>query len=116
MPGVSCVAGDGRQRCRRPSGSYRSKGGSGWNGSLIERGLFANRPPPSRTKALAESGAAGPTGNSYGDAAGHCCFAVSGPAERCLTIETADADREANMWAFAKAALDLLEETLHGHG
>ena len=64
---------------------------------------------------LAESGAAGPTGNSYGDASGHCCFAVSGPVERCLTIETADTDREANMWAFAKAALDLLEETVAGN-
>ncbi len=65
---------------------------------------------------LAETGAAGPTGNSYGDPAGHCCFAVSGPVERQLTIGTGDADREANMWAFAKAALDLLEETVRGHG
>ena len=68
------------------------------------------------TWSLAESGAAGPTGNSYGDAPGHCCFAVSGPVERRLTIETADSDREANMWAFAKAALDLLEETLRANG
>ena len=65
---------------------------------------------------LAESGASGPTGNSYGDAPGHCCFAVSGPVERTLTIATGDADREANMWAFASAGLGLLEETLRGHG
>ena len=65
---------------------------------------------------LAESGAAGPTGNSYGDAAGHCCFAVSGPVERRLTIATGESDREANMWAFARAALGLLEETVRGHG
>ena len=64
---------------------------------------------------LAESGAAGPAGNSYGDAAGHCCFAVSGPVERRLTVETADTDREANMRAFAKAGLDLLERTIRGH-
>lgn len=68
------------------------------------------------TWALAESGAAGPTGNSYGDPAGHCCFAVTGPVERQLTVGTADADREANMWAFAKAGLGLLEETIRGHG
>ena len=68
------------------------------------------------TWSLAESGAAGPTGNSYGDAAGHCCFAVSGPVERCLTIETAAADREANMWVFARTALGLLEETVRAHG
>ena len=65
---------------------------------------------------LAESGASGPTGNSYGDAPGHCCFAVAGPVERTLTIETGDADREANMWAFAKSGLGLLEEAIRGHG
>ncbi len=61
------------------------------------------------TWGLAETGASGPTGNRYGDAAGHACFAVSGPIERTLTLETGQADREANMWTFAKAALDLLE-------
>src|SRR5690349_2987610 len=30
---------------------------------------------------LAETGASGPTGNRYGDAPGHACFAVSGPME-----------------------------------
>ncbi len=62
--------------------------------------------------ALAESGAAGPTGNRYGDAAGHCCLAVAGPAERSLTLETGSADRRANMRAFAAAALDLLRQCL----
>lgn len=64
------------------------------------------------TWGLAESGATGPTGNRYGDAPGHCCFAVSGPVERTLTIETGSADRVANMWAFARGALSLLEEAL----
>ena len=68
------------------------------------------------TWSLAESGAAGPTGSSYGDPAGHCCFAVAGPAARTLVIATGDADREANMWAFARAGLGLLEETLRGNG
>jgi nicotinamide mononucleotide (NMN) deamidase PncC len=58
---------------------------------------------------LSETGASGPTGNRYGDAAGHACIAVAGPVERVLTVETGDSDREANMWTFTKAALDLLE-------
>ena len=62
------------------------------------------------TWALSETGATGPTGNSYGDDAGHACIAVAGPVERVITLETGDADREANMWAFAHAALELLEQ------
>ena len=61
------------------------------------------------TWGLSETGASGPTGNRYGDAAGHACIAVTGPIERAITLETGSADREANMWTFAKAALDLLE-------
>ena len=61
------------------------------------------------TWALSETGASGPTGNSYGDSAGHACIAVAGPVERAITLETGDADREANMWVFTKAALELLE-------
>ncbi len=62
------------------------------------------------TWALSETGASGPTGNRYGDAAGHACIAVVGPVERAITVETGSADREANMWTFAKAALELLEQ------
>jgi PncC family amidohydrolase len=54
---------------------------------------------------LAETGAAGPTGNRYGDRAGHTCIAVAGPAESVITLETGDGDREANMWAFTRATL-----------
>ena len=64
------------------------------------------------TWGLAETGASGPTGNRYGDAAGHACIAVSGPVERVITVETRDADRERNMWAFTQAALKLLEEAV----
>ncbi|PYM90624.1 MAG: damage-inducible protein [Candidatus Rokuibacteriota bacterium] len=64
------------------------------------------------TWGLAETGATGPTGNRYGDAAGHACIAVAGPVERAVTLETGQGDREKNMWAFAKAALDLLETSL----
>ena len=62
------------------------------------------------TWALSETGASGPTGNRYGDDAGHACIAVAGPIERAITVETGDPDREANMWVFTKAALDLLEQ------
>ena len=64
------------------------------------------------TWGLAETGASGPTGNRYGDAAGHACIAVAGPVERAITVETGHGDREKNMWAFTKAALDLLETSL----
>ena len=61
---------------------------------------------------IGETGATGPTGNRYGDAAGHTCIAVVGPREKVITLETGQNDREANMWAFARAALDLLEEVV----
>jgi PncC family amidohydrolase len=64
------------------------------------------------TWGLAETGATGPTGNRYGDAAGHACLAVAGPVERSQTLETGDGDRERNMEAFAKAALELLQAAL----
>ena len=64
------------------------------------------------TWSLAEVGAAGPTGNRYGDAAGHSCIAIAGALERAITVETASSDRVANMRAFAAAALDLLAQGL----
>jgi nicotinamide-nucleotide amidase len=64
------------------------------------------------TWGLSETGASGPTGNRYGDAAGHACIAVAGPSERVITLETGSPDREANMWTFTKAALDLLAECI----
>ena len=63
---------------------------------------------------LAETGASGPTGNRYGDAPGHTCLAISGPREAVMTLETESDDREANMYAFAEAALDLLDRTVQG--
>ena len=60
------------------------------------------------TWGLAETGASGPTGNRYGDAPGHACLAVSGRLELVTTLETGSSDREANMWRFARAALELL--------
>jgi len=64
------------------------------------------------TWGLAETGAAGPTGNRYGDPAGHTCIAVAGPAEAVLTLRTGSDDREANMRAFALKALETFEAAL----
>ncbi|MCA3376154.1 MAG: CinA family protein, partial [Roseomonas sp.] len=62
---------------------------------------------------LAETGAAGPTGNRYGDAAGHSCIAVVGSGvERVITLETGSADRRANMYRFAQGAFGLAIRTV----
>jgi nicotinamide-nucleotide amidase len=57
---------------------------------------------------ISETGATGPTGNRYGDAAGHSCMAVAGAAIKVITLETGSNDRSDNMQAFAKTALELL--------
>lgn len=64
------------------------------------------------TWGLAETGASGPSGNRYGDAAGHACIAVSGPVEEVITVETGSEDREANMREFTRRALTLLQDCL----
>ena len=64
------------------------------------------------TWGLSETGATGPSGNRYGDAAGHSCMAVVGPIQRAITLETGSADRRANMEAFAKRALELFYEVI----
>jgi len=63
---------------------------------------------------LCETGASGPGGNMYGDAAGHTCVAVVGPGglEFSRTLETGLDDREDNMRRFALDALDLLHAAL----
>jgi len=66
------------------------------------------------TWAVAETGATGPSGNSYGDAAGHACIAVDGPVPLSRVLATGSADRVANMHLFAAAALALLEKALRG--
>jgi len=62
--------------------------------------------------AIGESGAAGPSGNRYGDPAGHVALAVVGLGRATRMVQTGNDDREANMWAFAQAALDLLYDTV----
>ena len=61
---------------------------------------------------LSETGATGPTGNRYGDAAGHSCMAVAGPEQSVTTLETGSDDRLANMHVFAATALNMLLQNL----
>ncbi len=68
------------------------------------------------TWGLSETGATGPSGNRYGDAAGHCCIAISGPSEKVLTIETGRSDRRGNMHTFAARALSELLAVLERDG
>jgi nicotinamide-nucleotide amidase len=61
---------------------------------------------------LSETGATGPTGNRYGDAAGHGCMAIAGPQTSVITLETGSNDRQGNMQVFAATALKLLLQNL----
>ncbi len=61
---------------------------------------------------VAETGAAGPAGNRYGDESGHTCIAVCGPVNKVLTLETGLLDREQNMWLFTEKTLLTLEECI----
>lgn len=62
---------------------------------------------------VCETGASGPEGNGYGDAAGHVCAAISGAStQQAGTLETGLADRKENMYLFAEFALQLLDEQL----
>jgi len=65
------------------------------------------------TWGLGETGAAGPTGNRYGDPAGHTCIALAGATRSSMTLRTNRSERLENMYAFAAAALKLLEEALN---
>ena len=61
---------------------------------------------------LSETGATGPTGNRYGDPAGHSCIAVAGLEPLAMTLETGSSDRLANMHVFAATALNYLLQNL----
>jgi nicotinamide-nucleotide amidase len=65
------------------------------------------------TWGISETGASGPTGNGYGDLAGHTCVAVSGPTDRVSTLETGLDDRETNMTLFAERCLEQFADALN---
>jgi len=64
------------------------------------------------TWGICESGAAGPSGSPYGDAAGHVCIAVAGALTSSRTVETGLSDRPLNMQRFARELLTLFDEML----
>ena len=87
----------------------------GFRSATEENALIRARMAKDRfgaTWGVGETGATGPTGNRYGDPAGHVCLAVSGATERAATLRTGSSDRLQNMYAFTAAALKLLEESL----
>ena len=61
---------------------------------------------------LSETGATGPTGNRYGDAAGHSCMGIAGAETSAMTLETGNSDRFDNMHVFARTALNFLLRNL----
>ena len=61
---------------------------------------------------LSETGATGPTGNRYGDAAGHSCIGIAGATASAMTLETGKNDRFENMHVFAATALEFLLKNL----
>lgn len=62
------------------------------------------------TWCLSESGACGPTFNYPDVTAGFTSVFVTGPVEKGIMVDSPHCNREANMWSFAKAGLDLLAE------
>jgi nicotinamide mononucleotide (NMN) deamidase PncC len=84
---------------------------SATEGNALVRARFI-RARMAATWGIGETGAAGPTGNRYGDPAGHACLAVAGERERAVTLRTGSGERLANMHRFAEAALQLFVDTL----
>ena len=64
------------------------------------------------TWGLGETGATGPSGNRYGDPAGHTCHGSRGPDRAGGHVGNRSADRRANMDAFTRRALELLAEVI----
>ena len=86
-------------------------------GASQEWALHLARSAAARLEAtwgIGEGGAAGPTGNRYGDPPGHAWVAIAGRAEATRHVLTGDDDRVANMAAFACAALELLLDQIEG--
>ena len=63
------------------------------------------------TWGLGETGATGPSGNPYGNAPGHCCYAIAGPSGTAsFTLETGESDRLQNMLVFSRHILAAMLE------
>ena len=115
VPGASAYYVGGAVNYTRPVllhlSGMRAEELAGMRGATEEFAMLAARSVRNRYGThwgVGEGGAAGPTGNRYGDPAGHVCLAVAGPVEISTTLRTGNADRVTNMYAFAAAALELL--------
>jgi PncC family amidohydrolase len=87
---------------------------AGMRGATEEFASYIARSVAARLEAtwgLGEAGAAGPP-NRYGDPSGHCWVAIAGPSTATRHVLTGVDDRQANMAAFAGAALQLVIEAL----
>ena len=78
----------------------------------VTRCAVAIREKLGATWSVSEIGTTGPTGSRYGIPSGVCWLVVDGPVRRVRHIENAGDDREANMWGYTRAALDLLLEAI----
>lgn len=88
---------------------------SGMRGATAEFATWCAESVAARSGAtwgLAETGATGPTGNPYGDPAGHGWCAMIGPAHGDRQSLTGDASRIDNMFRFAMAALECAQATV----
>lgn len=103
------------QRARRELLDIQDAAIKGMRASTEPYALLAARTVREQFNAswsIAETGATGPTGNRYGDAAGHSCLAIAGATDKAITLETGSPDRQENMRAFARAGLQLLLDHL----
>ena len=103
------------RRSRRLLTTLTSEDTAGMRSSSPPYAMLLARHQRTRFRAswgLAETGAAGPAGNTYGDPAGHTCLAVDGPMVRERMLRTGQDDRPRNMIVFAMAALELLEQAM----
>lgn len=103
------------RRSRRLLTTLTSDDTQGLRSSSVPWAQLLARHQRTRFKAtwgLAETGAAGPDGNTYGDPAGHSCLAVDGPVALDRLLRTGHGERAVNMLAFATAALQLLDQAL----
>ncbi len=80
--------------------------------AMVSRFAQVARAQLQATWAVAELGVAGPTGARYGHPPGISVLAVDGPVCVSCTLQTHSDNREENMWAFTRAALELLEDAL----
>jgi len=105
------------RRSRRLLTTLTSDDTAGMRSSSLPYAQLLARHQRTRFRAswgLAETGAAGPAGNTYGDPAGHSCLAVDGPVCLERLLRTGQSERQHNMLAFATAALELLEQAIDG--